>query len=239
VALDPQLESSEGKLLGDALEAFRTIVVPLDGTPGAERVLPYAELLARASAGEIVLLRVTPRPAAPLTPIGQPVPGGGIDLSAAVDDERLKASADLETVRRRLVSRDFRVTTVVVTGSPDQEIVRRARALDADLIAMTTHARGGLQTCRVRERRRCGRPAGDLSGVPLAGARRWTGWRKPLGTGAVSDAQCMYDSRSDRSSVALPGNLATGYTETSARVSRRFGARPRDIRDAYASAGLP
>jgi nucleotide-binding universal stress UspA family protein len=145
VALDPQLESSEGKLLGDALEAFRTIVVPLDGTPGAERVLPYAELLARASAGEIVLLRVTPRPAAPLTPIGQPVPGGGIDLSAAVDDERLKASADLETVRRRLVSRDFRVTTVVVTGSPDQEIVRRARALDADLIAMTTRARGGLQ----------------------------------------------------------------------------------------------
>jgi nucleotide-binding universal stress UspA family protein len=34
-----------------------TIVVPLDGSPPAERALPYAERLARAGSGRLVLVR--------------------------------------------------------------------------------------------------------------------------------------------------------------------------------------
>ena len=39
---------------------FRTIVVPLDGSALAERALPYAQTLANAGGGRVVLIRTQP-----------------------------------------------------------------------------------------------------------------------------------------------------------------------------------
>src|SRR5262249_61195370 len=41
---------------------YRTILVPLDGSPLAERAVPYAQRLAAATVGRVVLLRVVGGP---------------------------------------------------------------------------------------------------------------------------------------------------------------------------------
>lgn len=38
----------------------RTVLVPLDGSPLAERALPFAEALARPAGGRLVLVRAVP-----------------------------------------------------------------------------------------------------------------------------------------------------------------------------------
>ena len=143
VAANPHPESSELEQVGDALEAFRTILVPLNGTRNAELILPYVELLAHRSGGEIVLLRVT-SPAVRVMTTGLPVPGE-IDVGPTESDQRLEVAAYLDAVKRRLAGRGLRVTTVAALGIPEEVISQRARSFGADLIAMTTHARGGLR----------------------------------------------------------------------------------------------
>jgi len=64
-----------------------------------------------------------------------------------VDDvEKLRASAEeyLATVAADLRARGVRVTLAVRFGDAVAEILAGARDAEADMIAMTTHGRGGL-----------------------------------------------------------------------------------------------
>lgn len=107
-----------------------TIIVPLDGSALSERVLPYASALARASRARLVLFR-----ALPLVPTDTPW-----------EDAR-QARGSLETVAERVRSAGLEVTTIVHELSDSDvagAIVRIAAEERADLIAMSTHGRGGL-----------------------------------------------------------------------------------------------
>jgi nucleotide-binding universal stress UspA family protein len=63
----------------------------------------------------------------------------------AAEDERQAASDYLRRVGDRLRERGFQVEEQVGDGPPAGVIVERAGALGVDLIAMTTHGRGGLE----------------------------------------------------------------------------------------------
>jgi nucleotide-binding universal stress UspA family protein len=165
-------------LLPERLEeegtVFRRIVVPLDGSPMAESILPHVRSLAADSPLEVVLLAVGPMP----LPIGiadrQPVypahgwsgfrPGTypddeldpGIRTSAArhappvayldevLADEKRELSQSLAEPAERLAAAGVRVRTQVRIGDPAVEIVRCAEDEGADAIAMSTHGRTGL-----------------------------------------------------------------------------------------------
>ena len=99
---------------------FRTIVVPLDGTPQAAAALPVARAVARATEGELVLVRVA--------------------SSAEVLSEPERY---LRAIAREF--QDVRVDCVVRQGKPAREIIAAAAAGHADLIVMATHGRVGLQ----------------------------------------------------------------------------------------------
>ena len=115
----------------------RTLLVPLDRSPGGEVVLSTAEALARAEHAAVRLLHVAPR------------------VEALVEDDRIVAYADEEATR---VSRDVleylrtaaaalagvAVELAVRFGDPATEILREAESTGADLIAMATHRRAGL-----------------------------------------------------------------------------------------------
>ena len=116
----------------------RTIVVPLDGTPGSESVLLTAGALARAHRAKLRLVRVEPPPS----------------LVYALDD-RVVAYSDQEGARiaheaRGYLARVARglpgvpVDLVVRFGDSATEIVEEAEDIDADLITMATHRRRGL-----------------------------------------------------------------------------------------------
>ena len=120
-------------------ETYRRVLVPLDGSPLAEAVLPFVSRLARPRGLEIALLRVIPV----VTP---KVVEGGTRRIILDHGERLREEAEvyLRGVAGSLVADGFRVTTTVRTGEAAPEIVAGARECQADLIGMMTHGRTGL-----------------------------------------------------------------------------------------------
>ena len=123
----------------DTPETYRRVLVPLDGSPLAEAVLPFVSSLARPLGLEIALLRVIPV----VTP---KVVEGGTRRIILDHGERLREEAEvyLRGVAGSLVADGFRVTTTVRTGEAAPEIVAGARDCQADLIGMMTHGRTGL-----------------------------------------------------------------------------------------------
>jgi nucleotide-binding universal stress UspA family protein len=121
-------------------ETYHRVLVPLDGSPLAEAVLPFMSRLARPLGLEIALLRVTPM----VTP--KLVEGGTRQIILDQGEQlREEAEAYLRGVAARLVADGFRVTTTVRTGDEvAPEIVAGARECQADLIGMMTHGRTGL-----------------------------------------------------------------------------------------------
>jgi nucleotide-binding universal stress UspA family protein len=117
---------------------LRRILVPLDGSELAEAALPRVAALARASGARVTLLQVVGPPAPELRP--SEVAG------LPEDDEALaeRARRYLAGAAARLSEQGVGVETEVAFGWPAERIGAAAAEGHADLIAMSTHARGGL-----------------------------------------------------------------------------------------------
>jgi len=116
---------------------YRRIVVPVDGSDLAAQVVPHVIALASAFDAQVTVLWVTP-PVATVT--GMPV--ASEERWKAEDDEL--ATPYLAQFEQKL--REGGVEPIVerASGPPAEMIVARAKALGADLIAMTTHGRSGI-----------------------------------------------------------------------------------------------
>jgi nucleotide-binding universal stress UspA family protein len=108
------------------------ILVPLDGTPWAEAVLPHAQALAEPTHAHLHLLRVAQCPVEFIfcDPAIAPLP----------DDP----GAYLRQVAAPLRRAGCGVVVHLAGGRVADAILAYAEALQADLIAMATHGRSGF-----------------------------------------------------------------------------------------------
>src|SRR5439155_22804662 len=98
-------------------------------------ILTAVKRLALRTGAEVVLLHVTERALSPLSQRGGPgAPGIPED-----PEQKLLAVAD------RLGQSDLIYWQVIAQGDPVEEILNHAMTLEADLIAMSTHARSGRE----------------------------------------------------------------------------------------------
>jgi nucleotide-binding universal stress UspA family protein len=118
---------------------YERMLVPLDGSQGAEAILPFAEQVAGPLDAEIVLLRVLEPP----SPI-ELVASAGVVTPDTFTLREMDAKRYLSEIERRLSKKGLRVRTRVTLGSPAEEILAAARSTSADLIAMATHGRSGV-----------------------------------------------------------------------------------------------
>jgi nucleotide-binding universal stress UspA family protein len=128
---------------------YRHILVGLDGSLLAESVLPYVEALAEKFGSRVTLLRAT-TPAATIAiqeaagDVG-PLIVPALDPNKLAEDERKEADAYLAQVARRFETRGVAVDLAGPESPSDEAILEAATSLGVDLIAMTTHGRGGLE----------------------------------------------------------------------------------------------
>jgi nucleotide-binding universal stress UspA family protein len=120
---------------------YKKILVPLDGSPVSEKVLPHVSELAECTGAEIVLLRVVPMPAyenvfadTSLTPAPAPEEVGA----------RAHAEGYLQRVAFDFFPAKLQVSYEVSGGPIAETILDYAAGIQADLIAMSTHGRTGL-----------------------------------------------------------------------------------------------
>jgi nucleotide-binding universal stress UspA family protein len=117
---------------------YKRALVPLDGSMVAESIVPFILEIAGPLDMEVALLRVVV-PAPPLV-----VEGSSHVIVEDVEKLRTDAEEYLKTVAGGLRGRGVSVTMQVRFGEAVAEILAGAREVGADLIAMTTHGRGGL-----------------------------------------------------------------------------------------------
>ena len=114
---------------------FTKILVPLDGSDLAEQVLPHALMLADAFDAAVRLLRVVEGP-------------DDLDLTSVTREqsEALRLAEDyLRGAAEYCSVLGVPVDIALAMGSPARQIVREALATGADLIAMATHVRRGIE----------------------------------------------------------------------------------------------
>ena len=131
---------------------FDSILISLDGSKDSEAVLPIIERILGSTPAKVVLLRVAPDVnyvnatfEAPSSTLPADLRGVATDndmLYAATESE---IAAYLKTIAVRLEEAGaVSVTTEYSFNDPVAEILRAAKRYKADLIAMATHARAGL-----------------------------------------------------------------------------------------------
>ena len=119
---------------------LQTLLVPIDGSPGASLALAAASALARVSGAHIELLQVVvPVPAPAYAALPGMTLGGTID--PAWETEALaSARSYVEHMARRLSETGHTAGGHVAVGEVANQIALSADAADADMIVMSTHA---------------------------------------------------------------------------------------------------
>ncbi|MGH7306015.1 MAG: universal stress protein [Candidatus Rokuibacteriota bacterium] len=117
---------------------YKRALVPLDGSMVAEAIVPFVLEIAGPLDMEVVVVRVV-APAPPLV-----VEGSVHVVVEDLDRQRMDAEEYLAAIAASLRAKGVRATTQARQGPVVAEILAAAREADADLIAMTTHGRGGL-----------------------------------------------------------------------------------------------
>lgn len=118
---------------------FKRILVPLDQSRRAERAIPVAARLARATGGEIILTHVVVMPLEYATPIAT-----STYASPPVNDMDTVAEDYLRSIADSAMLADLPVSTCVSFGPTAITILDTADEQGVDTIVMTTHGRTGV-----------------------------------------------------------------------------------------------
>jgi nucleotide-binding universal stress UspA family protein len=130
--------TDQGKTDGEAI--LKTVVVPLDGSPLSERVLPDVAELAKKIKLAVVLLRAYALPPS--------VSGDDFGLYSAdlLDQLESEAKDYLAGKVKDLKTKGLEdVSSVVHIGYGAEEIITLARNTPDNFIAMCTHGRSGMK----------------------------------------------------------------------------------------------
>ena len=116
---------------------YRKILVPLDGSARAEKILPHVEGLARNVPCDVRLLQVV-EPIVEVNSIDLFMPNGEQFKSAMK-----VAQSYVESVAQRLRERGLSVEGWAISGGVIETICKVAEQENVDLIAMASHGRTG------------------------------------------------------------------------------------------------
>ncbi|NJM06460.1 universal stress protein [Candidatus Gracilibacteria bacterium] len=119
---------------------YTHILVPLDGSPLAEQILPHVRALAEVgSKPKITLLRAVPREYPDIVE-GETTNNVVDPMTRLLSDAR----SYLERTAALLRSEGLAVAVAVLVRQPSDAIVEFANREQVDLIAIATHGRGGV-----------------------------------------------------------------------------------------------
>jgi len=118
---------------------YNKILVPLDGSKRAERILPHVEKIAHDNGATVIFLTV----------FSAPRVFGYDDLQYAHFQKEIEASMEeaeqyVKGIRREFQAKGIEARHRAVMGPVVKEILDAAQRENVDLVAMCSHGRGGL-----------------------------------------------------------------------------------------------
>ena len=120
---------------------YKKILVPMDGSPIAECVIPHIKAIAKAENAEVELINV-------VEPLEIPTRGkialDEDDLKQIDSDSRSDAHNYLANIAKQLKRSSVEARPVVLSGKTADTLVDYANTNDIDLLIMATHGRSGI-----------------------------------------------------------------------------------------------
>lgn len=123
---------------------YETILVPLDGSARAERILPHIETLVEHTGARLVLLRVAVDEDQVMMPVEMQAATGASPEPEAMPGPFAEAQDYLEGKQVQLRGKHIEADIRVQEGPVVQGIIDAAETESADLIALASHGRTGL-----------------------------------------------------------------------------------------------
>jgi nucleotide-binding universal stress UspA family protein len=117
------------------------ILLPLDGSPLAEKVLPHAIALAEAFDSELTLLRVVFR--------DSQANQQGMVNPMNWQMRKSEAESYLKAVQNKLAELNIHSKVQIMEGSPAQQIIEFAQNESVDLIILSSHGRSGISAWNI------------------------------------------------------------------------------------------
>ena len=118
---------------------YHKILVPLDGSKRAEKILPHVEELALRYKAKVIFLHVVEYKAIPTSE------GEYINLTGQEFDQvKKQAETHLAGIQGEFREKNIESRSHVIYGSAVEGIINIAAQEGVDLIALASHGRGGL-----------------------------------------------------------------------------------------------
>jgi nucleotide-binding universal stress UspA family protein len=124
------------------------ILVCLDGSKPAERILPYVTKTALAMNSKVILLRVIDMPDSLLSiniPGSPAYPASTPGALQRTINEEKEASKYLKRKAKSLMAKGLDIDYLVLSGKPGNTIVKYAEESKCTMIAVATHGHGGFR----------------------------------------------------------------------------------------------
>jgi nucleotide-binding universal stress UspA family protein len=121
------------------VQVFKKILLPLDGSPFGEAALELTKTLAQVLKSEVILFSVV-ETVQHIHTIGGP--DHFVYTEQQVELMKKGAMQYLEKIRGQFV--DDKVTVVLRSGDPAQEIIKLSREENVNMVAMSSHGKSGI-----------------------------------------------------------------------------------------------
>ena len=120
---------------------YDNILVPLDGSARAEKILDHVIEMATRFEVEVILLQVLAQEMPLVSPYDSM-----IDVTPELEreEEKVAARAYLDDVCERLEAANIKTRCRVEVGPVVDTIINVAKEMDVDMVAMASHGRSGL-----------------------------------------------------------------------------------------------
>lgn len=119
---------------------YNTILVPLDGSKRAERILPHVEALANKFGAKLIFVSIVE----PILVGVSPYDNSSYYIAEELERRTAEATAYLAALQGEFSAKKVAVKTIVEYGPAVLTILELAAREQADLIAMASHGRTGL-----------------------------------------------------------------------------------------------
>ena len=116
---------------------FKRILVPLDGSKTAEKVIPSVITEARLHGAVVVLLRV-------IAPLRQSIMTSPNILTQVLKEVELIAQENLEEIAVKIRAEELEVEIIIERGPPARKIIEISQKTACDLIIIGTHGETGM-----------------------------------------------------------------------------------------------
>ncbi len=174
------------------MKTMKTMLVPLDGSPLSETVLPVVTALAGGCRYRVTLLSIWEVLSEEVVLVGE-------RHVRKLREQGMKCfRAYLGNIAETLAKQGIEVTTEVCAGHPAAEILALSGALKPDVVAMASKGRGGVADGVVR---------GSRVPVLVLGPRTFEAW--PLGERHLSSTRALPgDSAESEATIPVKMDMA-------------------------------